>query len=106
MRAIEVKIDGKRLCLAGNQPGCFTFAQVDLGEREGVEETVILVGGIRGANVALWAEQVEIPLGAEISIRVVDAEQEDEPKLQPFSPQSVVKKMNEAYPPDQPCHSN
>ena len=87
MNALEVKVNGKRVCLAGNQSGSFTYAMVTVDERQAGVKTNLLVSGMRDGNVAIWEGDLEIAAGAEISIRTVSCDEEDGPsQLNPFTP--------------------
>jgi hypothetical protein len=95
MKAIEVKIDGKRVCLAGTHPNSYVVAEIHLDNRDGEAQATLTVCGQRGSNIAVWTEWIEFPIDSEVTVRVVETENDDTPAdLHPLEPA-----------PDQPCHS-
>ena len=76
MKALELSINGKRLCVAGSGPGEFTFVHVGLDEREGVKATA-MVAGSRGRMVPIWISEATFNVGDNVTIRVVDVDEAD-----------------------------
>jgi hypothetical protein len=71
MKALELVVNGNRRCLAGSGPKEFTFIQISLDERDGVNGTV-MVAGSRNKTVPIWVEEDPIQEGDEVVVRIVD----------------------------------
>ena len=78
MKAVEVMVNGQRLCLAGSGPGEFTFANLTLDERGGSAAS-LMVAGSRAKMVPSWIDDYRINQGDEILLRIVDVEDTDPP---------------------------
>src|SRR5688572_23432693 len=71
MKAIEVLVNGQRLCVAGSGPPELTF--VDFTLRDGNDLLVSLnVAGSREKMVPRWVEGYQIKEGDDVLIRIVD----------------------------------
>jgi hypothetical protein len=78
MKAIELLVNGRRICVAGSGPPELTFTQVTLDERDGLKAS-ILVAGSKGKMVPIWVEEHVFQEGDEVTIRVIDVHQADAP---------------------------
>jgi hypothetical protein len=78
MKAIEVLVNGKRLCVAGSGPGELTFVSFTLDERE-EPLTTVLVAGSRTTMVPRWIDDYRIEDGDEVVLRIVDVAEADPP---------------------------
>ena len=83
MKAIEVLVNGKRLCLAGSGPQEFTWAQLTLDERGEDVAASISVAGSRAKTVPIWIDDCRVKEGDEVLLRVVDVEDTDRPMASP-----------------------
>ena len=84
MKAIEVLVNGKRRSLAGSGAGTFTWMQVTLSERGGIQGS-LSVAGCRGKTVPIWVEEDPVQVGDEVTVRIVDVDPSeiDEPVQAP-----------------------
>jgi hypothetical protein len=78
MRAIEVSVNGKRVCVAGSEEGELTFLHVTLDERDAPKATV-MVAGSRGKEVPIWVEDYAIGMDDVVLVRVVECDATDKP---------------------------
>jgi hypothetical protein len=82
MKAIEVLVNGTRLCLAGSGPQEFTWAQLTLDER-GEAAASLSVAGSRAKTVPIWIDDYRVKAGDEVVLRIVDVEDTDPPVMSP-----------------------
>jgi hypothetical protein len=78
MKAIEVLVSGKRLCVAGSGSPELTFVQFTLDEREEPIAT-ILVAGSRAKMVPRWVDDYRLEQGDEVVLRIVEVAEVDPP---------------------------
>lgn len=80
MKALEVFVNGQRLCLAGVGSEGVLTATVDWAGRAGREDVFMHVGGLDGVTDESleWAVP-RIDVGTEITIRVVEVASVDPP---------------------------
>jgi hypothetical protein len=71
MKALEVLVNGRRLCLAGSGPTEFTWASVTLNKGD---QAAIQVAGSRGKTVPIWVEEDPFQEGDEFVVRIVDVD--------------------------------
>lgn len=86
MKALELLINGKRRCLAGSGTNEFTWVQVTLDERGGIQGSVA-VAGSRKKTVPIWIEEDPVQVGDEVIVRIVDVDTSeiDQPVQSPLA---------------------
>ena len=79
MKAIEVLVNGQRICLAGSgvDKG-FTFANLTVYE-SGDPTASIMVAGSRDKMVPMWIDDYRISEDDELVLRVVEVDEADPP---------------------------
>ena len=78
MKAIEVLVNGKRLCVAGSGRPEFTFATITLRDGDQAATDLMVAGG-RGKMVVMWIDDYPINDGDEVLLRIVEADETDPP---------------------------
>ena len=78
MRALEVLVNGRRVCLAGIGPKGIVSAMVDRLSNGHAEQICLHVGGMVGTRPLRWAVP-DIGVGDEVLIRIVDSTDADPP---------------------------
>jgi hypothetical protein len=78
MRAFEVSLNDKKLCLVGVERGVLT-AMVTQVARERGEELSLDVGGLANDEHLKWITQKLLRVGDEIRVKIVGAASVDEP---------------------------
>ena len=99
MRAFDVHVNGKKLCLAGvGIDGAFAaiISHVVDKDRDGIR---VSVGGTRGVTSALdeniqWASRT-LKTGDEITLRIVEAESVDRPRTRKQVDHAETRRTNE-----------
>ncbi len=79
MRAFNVQLNGKKLCLAGVRGNGVLSAMVVWAERGKIENPFIEVGGLANEEQQKWIKQRHLQVGDEIRIRVVESNSVDKP---------------------------
>lgn len=91
MRAFEISLNGKKLCVAGVGDDGVLSAIVDLIVKPEHNDLDLTVGGLIGSREDVyWIKRETLEVNDEIRVRVVEADQADEP---------VHRQPNQAQPP-------
>ena len=78
MKAIEVLLNGQRLCIAGSGPPEFTWAAITLFDGDN-PKAELSIAGSRAKMVVLWTDEQVIQAGDEVLLRIVEVEEADPP---------------------------
>ncbi|HZQ18154.1 MAG TPA: hypothetical protein VFA90_05485 [Terriglobales bacterium] len=80
MRAFEVSLNGKKLCVAGVGDDGVLVANADWVGKPGDEELFLAVSGLNNSREHIdWIVQKPLNVGDEVQIRIVEAAEVDEP---------------------------
>jgi hypothetical protein len=82
MRAFEVSLNSKKLCLAGIGDDGVLSAIVNWVPRKGKGDLFLQVGGLAGSSDehVSWENQRPLRIGDTIEVKIIDAESVDAPK--------------------------
>ena len=81
MRALEVSLNGKRLCVAGVGDDGVASAIVSCVFRQGDDDLFLDTGGINNTAQQLWRWHYrKIKVGDRIQVAVIEADKADKPK--------------------------
>jgi hypothetical protein len=99
MRAFEVSLNGKRLCLAGVGDDGVLSAIVNWVTRKGTGDLFLEVGGLISPahEHVSWETQRRLRMGDSIRVKVVDASSVDRPKKRKKSDPAVLLKARKRY---------
>lgn len=104
MICFDVFVNGEKVCRAGKEEVSVLDAMVMyVSEKEDVrsEELALNVGALfshSGANVHVrWADQMELKMGDEVIIRIVDADDSDEPSHEKAYTKEDDQRSERAY---------
>jgi|SRR5579863_2170887 len=82
MRAFEVHLNGKKLCVAGIGDDGVLTTIVSYAARQGVADVFLQVGGLRTSPTkehVRWVDQKPLSVGDEIQIKFIEAPSVDTP---------------------------
>jgi len=79
MRAFNVLLNGKKLCLAGVHETGVLSTMVVWTKRDGNEKLFMEVGGLAQEENRKWIKQRHLRVGDEIRIKIVQAKSVDKP---------------------------
>lgn len=97
MIAIEVTLNGERLCSAGvGTEGVLTAILTWVRRRgEDNEECSLSVGGMKSSTHVRWLQE-DLRVGDEVGIKILDRTEVDSPSVtEPFSPAEDLKRQQE-----------
>ncbi|HEY7354008.1 MAG TPA: hypothetical protein VH596_14670 [Terriglobales bacterium] len=82
MRALEISLNGRNVCVAGLDKNQELSATVKSAANSGDGDLVLDIGGVISQTDQNWRREEPLWVGDEIQIRVVEVSQPDEPKEQ------------------------
>ena len=80
MRAIEVHLNGGKVCTAGIRFNAALNASVDIIGVDANYDVTLRVGGLENDDFVIWSDR-ELRVGDEINIRIVETKLMDAPVL-------------------------
>ena len=98
MRAFEVQVNGKQLCLAGVGADGALVAIIDHAIGHGRNQVHIRIAGTRGVTGGPgehveWASR-NLRTGDEITLRIVEADSVDRPKTRELVDRAEIRRSN------------
>jgi hypothetical protein len=89
MRAFEIHLKGKRLCVAGMEQGMLLFSVSCSENKQGSGGIGLGLTGLRLNNETVRWQQLELEMGAKVQIKIVEAETVDKPEVLQNAPRDT-----------------
>src|SRR5205823_1397638 len=99
MKAFEVHLNGKNLCIAGLVGNGVLSVIMDYVSGHGSDEAALSVGGLISSTQehVRWAERTRLKTGDEILVKVIEAETADMPQRRFSRDPAVELKHQQEY---------
>jgi hypothetical protein len=100
MRAFQVHVNGRQLCIAGlGKHGVLTVIIDYLSGREGRDKMALSVGGLISSTQehVHWAERMKLATGDEIKVEIIEVESADSPRKRYRRDPAAEVKQQEDY---------
>ncbi len=96
MRAFEIHLNGKKLCVAGLEHGMLLFSMSCTENTHGRGEIGLGMTGARLHNETVRWQQLGLEMGARVQIKIVEAKTADTPEVLQKAPRDS-RKYEKAY---------
>jgi hypothetical protein len=96
MRAFEIHLNGKKLCVAGMEHGMLLFSVSCTENKQGRGGVGLGMTGLRLDNETVRWQQLELEMGAKVQIKIVEAKTVDKPEVLQRAPRDT-RKYDKAY---------
>jgi len=91
MRAFEIHLNGKKLCLAGMEHGTLLFSIACSENKQGRGAVGLGMTGLKLNQETVRWQQCAMQLNDEVRIRIIEADAVDKPELLPPAPRDTRK---------------
>jgi hypothetical protein len=96
MRVFEIRLNGKKLCVAGMEHGTLLFSVGCSENKQGRSGIGLCMTGLRPDNETVRWQQLELAIGAKVQIKVLEAKTADTPEVLQKAPRDT-RKYEKAY---------
>jgi|SRR5579862_2013789 len=81
MRALEIHLNGKRLCVAGTEQGTLFFSIACMENAQGRGEVGLGITGLSPTNETVRWEQRALRMNDQIQVKIVETQTVDRPEV-------------------------